>query len=118
MIIDTFRGVFDRDSTQTLYLFVDVKTDGPTTWPAVVNALQPLRSKGWLTKVNGTTVTKGPITVVGTGLKLHYSAEFERKHTVESISRQHNQGRVFRWSSRSSKFDIYTQSIPNRLWRL
>ena len=63
----TLRGVFDRDGSQTLYLFVDVKTDGLTTWPYVVQALQPLREKGWLTKVNGTNVIKGPITVVGTG---------------------------------------------------
>ena len=63
----TFRGVFDRDGTQTLYLFVDVKTDGATTWPAVVSALQPLRDNGWLTSVNGGNIKKGPITVVGTG---------------------------------------------------
>lgn len=62
------RGVFDRDGSQTLYLFIDVKTDGQTTWPSVVEALQPLREKGWLTKVNGTSVIKGPITVVGTGI--------------------------------------------------
>jgi len=35
-------GVFDTSGGQTLYLFVDVKTDGPTTWPFVVKALQPL----------------------------------------------------------------------------
>lgn len=61
-------GVFDTDSTQTLYLFIDVKTDGPTTWPAVVKALQPLREGGWLTSVGDKeAVTKGTITVVGTG---------------------------------------------------
>ena len=38
----THNGVFDTLGTQTLYLFVDVKTDGPTTWPYVVRALQPL----------------------------------------------------------------------------
>ena len=35
-------GVFDTVATQTLYLFVDVKTDGDTTWPYVVRALEPL----------------------------------------------------------------------------
>ena len=60
-------GVFDRDGSQTLYLFVDVKTNGATTWPVVISALKPLRDKGWLTSMNGTRVTKGPITVVGTG---------------------------------------------------
>ena len=38
----THNGVFDTDGTQTLYLFVDVKTDGPSTWPYVVKALEPL----------------------------------------------------------------------------
>lgn len=38
----THNGVFDTASTQTLYLFVDVKTDGPKTWPYVVRALEPL----------------------------------------------------------------------------
>lgn len=38
----TRNGVFDTSSGQTLYLFVDVKTSGATTWPVVVKALQPL----------------------------------------------------------------------------
>jgi len=63
----TRNGVYDTASGQTLYLFVDVKTDGATTWPAVIQALQPLRSAGYLTKVNGTTVSAGPVTVIGTG---------------------------------------------------
>lgn len=63
----THNGVYDTDSGQTLYLFVDVKTDGATTFPYVIEALQPLRDAGYLTTVNGTTVTAGPVTVVGTG---------------------------------------------------
>ena len=63
----THNGVYDTNGLQTLYLFVDVKTDGPTTWPYVVKALQPLRAGGWLTKVNGTSVTQGAVTVIGTG---------------------------------------------------
>ena len=38
----THNGVFDTNGAQTLYLFVDVKTDGATTWPVVLRALQPL----------------------------------------------------------------------------
>ena len=38
----THNGVFDTDAEQTLYLFVDVKTDGMKTWPYVLKALQPL----------------------------------------------------------------------------
>ncbi|KIV86189.1 hypothetical protein PV11_01819 [Exophiala sideris] len=63
----TKNGVYDTNSGQTLYLFVDVKTDGESTWPAVVSALQPLRAAGYLTTWNGTAVTPGPVTVVGTG---------------------------------------------------
>jgi hypothetical protein len=63
----TKNGVFDTSSGQTLALFIDVKTDGETTWPAVVSALEPLRSAGYLTIFNGTGVTDGPVTVIGTG---------------------------------------------------
>ncbi len=38
----THNGVFDTDGGQTLYLFVDLKTDGASTWPAVLKALEPL----------------------------------------------------------------------------
>lgn len=64
----TRNGVFDMSSGQTLYLWIDVKTDGPTTFPYAVRALQPLRDAGYLTKVlaNG-TVVPGPVTVIGTG---------------------------------------------------
>ncbi|TLS26131.1 hypothetical protein PpBr36_04984 [Pyricularia pennisetigena] len=60
-------GVFDTDPGQTLYLFVDVKTNGAETWPVVVKALQPLRDAGFLTVFNGNTTTQGAVTVVGTG---------------------------------------------------
>lgn len=63
----THNGVYDTSSGQTLYLFVDVKTNGATTWPYVVRALQPLRSGGWLTTYNGSAVTPGAVTVIGTG---------------------------------------------------
>jgi hypothetical protein len=60
-------GVFDASAGQTLYLFVDLKTNGSTTWPYVIRALQPLRDAGYLTTYNGTSVVTGPVTVVGTG---------------------------------------------------
>ena len=63
----TKNGVFDTNSAQTLYLFVDLKTDGASTWPAVVEALAPLREGGWLASASDGKVTTGAITVVGTG---------------------------------------------------
>ncbi|KAL8376217.1 hypothetical protein RB595_007364 [Gaeumannomyces hyphopodioides] len=61
------RGVFDVDPAQTLALLVDVKTDGAATWREVVRELEPLRSRGWLSRFDGGKVTYGPVTVVGTG---------------------------------------------------
>lgn len=63
----THNGVFDTSAGQTLYLWVDVKTNGNTTWPYVVRALEPLREGGWLTKYNGSAITNGTVTVIGTG---------------------------------------------------
>lgn len=64
----TRNGVFDTSPGQTLYLFVDVKTDGAATWPLVTRALQPLRDAGYLaTAAGGSAVAAGPVTVVGTG---------------------------------------------------
>ena len=63
----TKNGVFDGYSGQTLYLFVDLKTAGNITFPAAIQALQPLRDAGYLTTFNGTGVTPGPVTVIGTG---------------------------------------------------
>ena len=68
-------GVFDADPTQSLVLLVDVKTGGAETWPRVLEQLEPLRSRGWLTHVVRTDESDGgglelrprPITVVATG---------------------------------------------------
>lgn len=63
----TKNGVYDTDGGQTLYLFVDVKTDGEKTFPYVVKELEPLRAAGYLTTWNGKGITPGPVTVIGTG---------------------------------------------------
>ncbi|KAF2496756.1 hypothetical protein BU16DRAFT_525894 [Lophium mytilinum] len=63
----TKHGVFDTSSGQTLYFFVDVKTSGPETWPAVLSALSPLQEAGYLTTYDGTNITPGAVTVIGTG---------------------------------------------------
>ncbi len=60
-------GVFDTDPEQTLILLIDFKTSGSALWPHVQSALQPLREKNYLSRSNGTQITRGPITVVGTG---------------------------------------------------
>ncbi|KAF9894850.1 hypothetical protein FE257_004471 [Aspergillus nanangensis] len=64
----TNNGVFDTDTSQTLYFFIDCKTSGRETFKAVIAALQPLRDQGYLTTLkNNKTIKYGPITVIGTG---------------------------------------------------
>ncbi|KAJ5776977.1 hypothetical protein N7520_000223 [Penicillium odoratum] len=63
----TKNGVWDTTPDQTLYFFIDVKTSGPETFKAVIEALQPFREKGYLSKVEGKNVTYGPVTIIGTG---------------------------------------------------
>jgi hypothetical protein len=60
--------VFDTSSATSLYLFVDIKTDGVQALPYILEALKPLREKGYLTTylANGTLVPSA-VTVVGTG---------------------------------------------------
>lgn len=62
-------GVYDTSAGTSLNLLVDVKTDGATTWPYVVAALEPLRAKGYLSYVNAsdTAIRSKPVTVIGTG---------------------------------------------------
>ncbi|EFW99921.1 hypothetical protein CMQ_239 [Grosmannia clavigera kw1407] len=61
------RGVFDIRPDQTLVLLVDIKTSGPETFHKVLEGLEPLRSRGWLTTYRDGRLHQGPITVVGSG---------------------------------------------------
>lgn len=58
-------GIFNTDPKTSVVLMIDIKSDGGTTFGAVQSALEPLRSKGWLTHWDGTNVIPGPLTVVG-----------------------------------------------------
>ena len=60
-------GIFEISPDTPLTLLIDMKTDGASTFPAVLEHLEPLRSRGWLTHFNGTAVVPGLITIVGTG---------------------------------------------------
>ena len=51
----------------SLTLLIDVKSNGTNTLPVVLQQLEPLRSRGFLTCFTGSTVVPGPITVVGSG---------------------------------------------------
>lgn len=62
-------GVFTTDSHATLFFLIDFKTDGSDLFDVIHDALEPLRSKGWLTYYDTETdeMHWGPITVIGTG---------------------------------------------------
>ncbi|KAI9664236.1 MAG: hypothetical protein M1831_002415 [Alyxoria varia] len=65
----TKNGLFDTLSTQTLYLWIDLKTPATTTFSAAVKALEPLRSPtNYLTSyTKDSGVQDGPVTVIFTG---------------------------------------------------
>lgn len=60
-------GVFDTDPEQPLTLLIDFKSAGAALFPHVVSALEPLRSRGYLSHRNGSQTVSRPIIVVGTG---------------------------------------------------
>ncbi|RSM01865.1 hypothetical protein CDV31_011149 [Fusarium ambrosium] len=62
-----FRGVYDHDPSQTLVLLVDLKADPNSSWPLLLERLEPLRQRGWLSHVNNGAFISRPVTVVGTG---------------------------------------------------
>ncbi|RGP81087.1 altered inheritance of mitochondria 6 [Fusarium longipes] len=83
-------GVFATEPEKTLILFIDVKDNPAKTWPIVLQQLEPLRKKGYLSyhqKHSSTsanqTFTSGPLTVVGTGnivkrRDVNYGADLSR----------------------------------------
>ena len=60
-------GIFDTEPFQPVIFMIDFKTYGPTTWPAMYSALDPLREKGYLTHVKNGSIVHRPLIVVGTG---------------------------------------------------
>ncbi|KAL5519312.1 hypothetical protein ACEPAH_995 [Sanghuangporus vaninii] len=63
----SLNGVFDMAGDIPLQLLVDIKTDGVEALPVILQALEPLRRRGYLTTVSNGTISLKPILVVGTG---------------------------------------------------
>jgi len=61
------RGIYGADTTQTLVLLVDVKADFDKALALLLDDLQPLRQRGWLSYIEDEKMIMGPITVVLTG---------------------------------------------------
>lgn len=63
----SFKGVYGQAPDQTLVLTIDFKSKHSKIWPLLLDQLQPLRERGWLSHAaNGTFISR-PITVVATG---------------------------------------------------
>ncbi|KAL8673760.1 MAG: hypothetical protein Q9168_001821 [Polycauliona sp. 1 TL-2023] len=61
-------GVFETFPAQAITLLIDLKTSSDATFPVVLDALQPLLEKNYLTTWSeGKGLIPGPITVIGTG---------------------------------------------------
>ncbi|KAF2633768.1 hypothetical protein BU25DRAFT_328579 [Macroventuria anomochaeta] len=60
-------GVFDADPTVSTIVLIDFKNDGHKTWPILLDQLQSLRDRDWLTYYDGDVLHQGPLTIVGTG---------------------------------------------------
>lgn len=61
------RGVYGRKPDQTVVLLVDLKSNPNASWPLLLEKLEPLRRKGWLSYAQDGKFISRPITVVGTG---------------------------------------------------
>ncbi|KAL8691919.1 MAG: hypothetical protein Q9218_002948 [Villophora microphyllina] len=84
-------GVFESSPFESLTLLVDIKTDVLSAWPLLLQQLEPLRNRGWLTFYNGSDLIPGPITVVGTGntpFSLVMSATKARPNDTDFIFRR------------------------------
>ena len=79
-----FNGVFDTEPGQVLTLLIDLKTDDKGTFEAVVNALEPLREKGYLTHFDGKRLVERPIRVIGTG-NTQFSTVVSRRNPHKDI---------------------------------
>ncbi|KAF5390288.1 hypothetical protein D9757_002853 [Collybiopsis confluens] len=60
-------GVFDTSSGTPLQVLIDMKTDGNSTLPPVLKALEPLRQLKYLTTFENGILTLSAVTAIGTG---------------------------------------------------
>ncbi|KAF5723060.1 hypothetical protein FMUND_2197 [Fusarium mundagurra] len=77
------RGVYNREPNQTVVLLVDLKSNPDKAWPLLLENLEPLRQRGWLSHVSDGKFVSRPITVVATGkTKFRLVKEANPSHDV------------------------------------
>ncbi|KAI4149363.1 MAG: hypothetical protein L6R39_002519 [Caloplaca ligustica] len=60
-------GIFEMNTNISVILLLDIKSEGVSTLQSIIQQLEPLREKGWLTHSDGSELISGPITIVGSG---------------------------------------------------
>lgn len=62
-------GIFDTESTATLYFFIDFKTDGDELFDVLYPKFDKFRERNWLSWYNTSSgeFHNGPLTIIGTG---------------------------------------------------
>ena len=78
----TASGGYESGQMRSLVLLLDLKSsDGTNTaWKVVLDRLEPLRRRGWLSSVQDGIFLPGPITIVGTGSS-PFEASTSTRHT-------------------------------------
>lgn len=66
---DGFAGVFQSSPNTTLTILLDFKSNGSKLWPYVIQELEVLRERKWLTHWNSSTnnITWAPVIIVASG---------------------------------------------------
>ncbi|KAL9571575.1 hypothetical protein ACKAV7_004217 [Fusarium commune] len=107
------RGVYDREPNQTVVLLVDLKSNSDNSWPLLLEKLEPLRRRGWLSHVSDGKFVSRPITVVATGeTKFRLVKETNPSHDVffdaplKSLSRGHYDNTNSYYASTSFKKSV------------
>ncbi|KAJ5611507.1 hypothetical protein N7528_008612 [Penicillium herquei] len=67
MAYDEIVGIFANDPAQTLVLLIDFKSEPEKSWSLLMEQLEPLRQRGFLSHFKGRHFFNRPITVVATG---------------------------------------------------
>ncbi|KAJ5489760.1 altered inheritance of mitochondria protein 6 [Penicillium diatomitis] len=112
-------GIFDIDTTVTLTLLIDIKSDAITTWPVILDQLSPLISGGWVSHWNGTTrkLVHGPITVVGTGNTLFQQVTAEHDRYVFFDAPLHEISQNSSYSSENSYYaSVSVKKAVGMVW--
>jgi hypothetical protein len=113
-IIDERKAIFPKQPGQGLYLLVDFKGNGDTTWDLLVKALEPLRSVGYLSHYdNG--FKQGLVTIIASGNALLNEGSASPSPLAKANDATANPGRAIFMDARINK-DLSNFSASNTFY--